>query len=79
MLLPLASRWKTIGALLDIPEHVLDNIQSSEEGIEARLQKMLSVWLKQVDPSPRWKDLADAVNKLDEQKAKEIRDQCVDI
>ena len=74
-LLPLSSRWKTIGALLEIPTHVLDKIQSNEEGVEGRLQEMLSEWLKQVDPAPTWKDLADAVDDLDKKKAKEIRDQ----
>ena len=58
--------------------HVLDKIQSDNEGVENRLQEMLSIWLKQVDP-PRWKDIADAVDNVDKQKAKEIRDQCVDI
>ena len=65
--------------LLGIPKHVLDKIQSDEEGVEDRLQEMLSEWLKQVDPAPTWKDLADAVDVVDQQKAKEIREQCVDL
>ena len=78
-LLPLASQWKTIGVLLDIPKHVLSKIQSDEEGVNDRLHEMLSEWLKQVDPPPTWKDLADAVDVVDQQKAKEIREQCVDL
>ena len=78
-LLPLAFHWKTIGTLLDIPQHVLNRIQRDESGVNDCLRVMLSEWLKQVDPPPRWKDLADAVDDVDKQKAKEIRDQCVDI
>ena len=78
-LLPLASRWKTIATLLGIPPQVIDKIQINEEGVDDRLRVVLSEWLKQVDPPPRWKDLADAVDAIDKQKAKEIRDQCVDI
>ena len=74
-MLSLSSQWKTIGGLLGIPKHVLDKIQSDEEGVEDRLHEMLSQWLKQVDPPPTWKDLADAVNRVDQQKAKEIRQQ----
>ena len=78
-LLPLAPHWKNIGTLLDIPKHVLNRIQSDEDGVKSCLREMLSEWLDQVDPPPRWKDLADAVDDLDKQKAKEIRDQCIDI
>ena len=33
---------------------------------------MLSEWLKQVDPQPTWKQLADEVNNIDPAKAQEI-------
>ena len=59
--------------------HTLDKIKNDEEGVDDRLREMLFEWLKQVDPPPSWKDLADAVDNVDKQKAKEIRDQCVDI
>ena len=80
-LLPLAFQWKTIGIILRIPKHVLDKVQSDEEGINNCLQEMLSQWLKQVDPAPTWKDLANAVDVVDQKKAKEIREQydCVDV
>ena len=62
-------------------KHVLDKIQSDEEGVEDCLREMLSQWLNQVDPPPTWKDLADAVDAVDPKKAKEIREQydCVDV
>ena len=40
---------------------------------------MLSEWLKQTDPPLTWSALADAVEEVDPSKAKEIRDQFVDI
>ena len=72
-LLPLATYWKTIGTLLGIEEHILDMIKSDEDGAHDRLQKMISEWLKRVDPAPTWRDLADAVDSVDTAKAQEIR------
>lgn len=77
-LLPLAAKWKNIGVLLDIPVHILDKIQSDEDGVDNCLREMLSQWQKLVD-LPTWKDLADAVDKIDKQKSKEIREKYVDV
>ena len=76
-LLPVASQWKTIGVLLGLPEHVLDQIKSDEEGVNNQLQKMISRWLKQTDSSPSWKDLADAVESVDKRKAEKIQNHCL--
>ena len=78
-LLPLASKWKIIGTLLGIENHVLSRIRADEDGVCDRLQEMLSEWLKQIDPPPTWAALADAVETVDELKAQEIRTRCVDI
>ena len=72
-LLPLATDWSTIGALLGIEEHILDKIKSEEDRVHDQLRKMLSEWLRQVDPAPSWKDLADAVESVDSAKAQEIK------
>ena len=72
-LLPLATNWMTIGTLLGIEEHILDVIKSDEDGVNDRLRKMISEWLKRVDPTPTWRDLADAVDFVDTAKAQEIR------
>ena len=72
-LLDLASHWKTIGTLLGLESRLLDKIKSDEEGAHDRLREMLSEWLKQVDPPPTWKDIIDAVQKIDAIKAQEIR------
>lgn len=46
----LASHWKTIGTLLGLKGDLLNKIKSDEAETHDRLQKMLSEWLKQVDP-----------------------------
>ena len=76
---PLAAEWKGIGTLLDIKENTLDRIQVDEHGSCNQLRKMLSEWLKRVDPSPTWAALADAVEVVNELKAKEIRSSCLDV
>lgn len=78
-LLPLAARWKIIGTLLGIEDHVISRIKADEDGVCDRMQEMLSVWLKQIDPPPTWTALAEAVEVIDELKAEEIRTRCVDI
>ena len=70
-----AASWKSIGTLLGIPGHILDNIKSSEERVDERLREMLSEWLKQIDPPPTWTALAEAVEVIDESKAQRLR-QC---
>ena len=40
---------------------------------------MLSEWLKQIDPAPTWSAQAEAVEVVDPSKAKEIRQQCMDM
>ena len=72
VLFPLARDWKTIGALLGVEKHVLDNIKRDEESVRDCLHAMLSEWLKQVDPPPTWKDLVNAIEKVDSSKAQEI-------
>ena len=75
MLFSLAKDWKTIGGLLGVEAHILDNIKKDEEGVQDCLQAMLSKWLKQVDPQPTWQDLVDAVEKVDATVAQDIRKQ----
>ena len=68
-----------IGALLGLESGVLDTIKHDEQEANNCLQMMVSTWLKQVSPIPTWKNLADTVEKIDPQKARNIRDQfCAD-
>ena len=79
LLLPLVSRWETIGTLLGAEEGDLETIKYNEQLPDNCLRKLISWWLKQVDPSPTWKALADAVESVNPEIASKIRQQCVDI
>ena len=39
---------------------------------------MLSEWLKQVDPPPTWKDITEAVETVDANKAQEMRTRFIE-
>jgi hypothetical protein len=73
-LLPVAASWKSIGTLLGIAPHLLDNIEGNERKVEDSLREMLSKWLKQVTPKPTWAALADAVEPFNETIAHQIRE-----
>ena len=77
-LYPLAAYWKSLGTLLGISTHVLNKIKSEEERVEDYLRETLSEWLKQIDPSPTWTALADAVEVIDGPKAQRLRLCCLD-
>ena len=72
-LLPLATNWKNIGALLGISNDKLQAIRCDEQHIHDCLREMISEWLKTTDPQPTWNNLADAVKPFDPSKAKEIQ------
>ena len=74
-LFPLSTDWKSIGTLLGISKNVLDRIRDDNDGVNDRLQEMLAVWLKQIDPLPTWKQLADEVEVIDPTKARKIREK----
>ena len=63
---------------MGIPTHVLNKIKSEEERVEDYLRETLSEWLKQIDPPPTWTVLAEAVEVIDEPKAKTLRLRCLD-
>ena len=52
---------------------IIDSIKCEElkEPTEC-LRRMLLVWLKQINPLPTWKQLADVVKAIDASKAQEI-------
>ena len=72
-LLPLAIHWNSIGTLLGIQKNVLDRIRDDKEGVNDQLQEMVAEWLKQVDPPPTWKQLAEEVEIIDPTKAQNIK------
>ena len=80
LLLPEANNWQVIGTLLGIPEEVLDRIEADHpSNCQLCIRKVIKAWLKQVDPPPSWKNLAEAVSELNNPSlAKKIIDCAVD-
>ena len=73
---PLASDWKSIGVLLDIDSDELDKIEGDQRrAVMDCLQEMLLKWLKQVDPTSIWAEIIDAVEQINEEKAKDMREK----
>ena len=73
-LLPVATHWTSIGTLLEIPGYILDKIKSNKEGVNEYLRKMLSEWLKQIDPPPTWTALIEAMEEVDKLVAQKLRE-----
>lgn len=72
-LMPLASKWQNLGALLDISEEKLDAIKRNNlNQVEDCLRDMISTWLK-IDPQPTWKGVVEAVEVIDQKKAEDIK------
>ena len=62
ILLPLSSNWRNIGLLLELDDGFLRGIDSECRGVPDNcLREMLSLWLKQTDPTPTTELLAKAV------------------
>ena len=73
LLLPEARHWHNIGSLLEVPELTLEQIEADYPGdCQQCIREMIKSWLKQVDPPPSWKNLADAVQVINPCLAKKI-------
>ena len=73
---PLASEWENIGMYLRIPDHKMKAIKIEQLGVLRNcLRELLIVWLRGVAPPPSWRALAEAVGKVDERVAREIRNR----
>lgn len=74
--LPLSSKWQSIGTLLEpeLPEGTLDKIRADYfNQSDACHREMLKCWLRQANPHPTWKALAEAIEPFDASKADLIR------
>ena len=72
-LLSEAKHWHNIGILLAVPESTLEQIETDYPGdCQQCVREMIKSWLKQVDPPPSWKDLAQAVSTVNPNLAKKI-------
>ena len=72
-LFPLSEEWKNIGCLLKVPMGILNQIEADWHNVRSCLREMLTGWLKQVNPSPTWAQLIDAVKHFDKSKAEELK------
>ena len=73
LLLEIAPEWQNVGVLLGVEYPRLAQIKSDNSTSTDCLREMLWVWLNQVDPSPTWKTLVDAVGYRSPQLANKIR------
>ena len=65
LLLPVAADWQNIGVFLNISDADLEQIESDYSGCKDCVREMIRKWLKQVNPAPTWKYLAEAVELVD--------------
>ena len=68
----LRAKWKTVGMFLCIPHHSLEAIRADNESCADRLTALIALWLRQITPSPTWCALLEAVQYIDQEKAREI-------
>lgn len=72
-LMPLASEWHNIGALLHIPAGELEAIQGSHPHQQRDcLREMIKTWLRMVQPAPTWEGLVETVEIINAHVAQEI-------
>ena len=75
-LLPIAADWQNIGVFLQISDSDLKQIESDYSGCcRDCVREMIRKWLKQVNPAPSWKNLAEAVEVVDPSIAERILKQ----
>ena len=60
-----APKWKDIGIFLGLDEAKLDVIEVDESRVQSRLEKMLSLWLKQNDSPPTKFKIIEVLKDLD--------------
>ena len=69
-----ADQWEDICILLDIEDGQLSQIKSDNANSKTCFREMLRIWLKRVNPSPSWSELAGALEILgNENTASQIR------
>ena len=71
----IASKWYSLGEALQLDEDHLDDINTNNETDEACLQDMLEFYMENSDFQHNWKEMADALRKIDEETiAEKIQD-----
>jgi len=57
-----STKWCNIGLQLRVPKNTLDSLKVQFTDPRECLRELLNEWLKQIDPTPTWKALIDALN-----------------
>ena len=55
------TRARFIGLKLKLPKHVVDDIHTKYSDPQERLYNVIEEYLKQVEPTPTWRAIADAL------------------
>ncbi len=73
ILMCISDRWRNIGILLKLDNGILGKIDTDCRGVPDNcLREMLDLWLRQVNPQPTRKALAEAVEVYDPKLAEKI-------
>ena len=59
-----APKWKDIGIFLGLDQSELELIKTDENDSHSRLEKMLTLWLTQIDPPPTKSKMVEVLKKL---------------
>lgn len=59
-----APKWKDIGIFLELDPNELEIIKTNESDAHSRLQEMLMLWLKQIDPLPTKSKMVEVLKDL---------------
>ena len=59
-----ATKWKDIGIFLGLSPNELEIIKTDESDSHSRLQGMLMLWLKQIDPKPTKSKMVKVLKEL---------------
>lgn len=75
-LLPLASKWQSLGEALLLDDDQLDEINTNNETDEACLHEMLEVYMNWPGLNHSWEMIQEAVKKIKGEVSWPIQDAC---
>ena len=75
-LLPLSSKWQSLGKALSLDEDCLDDIYTNNETDEACLLNMLELYMMRSDLDHSWEEILAAENKIMEEAVDQNQVDC---
>ena len=58
---PVASEWRVLGVMLELPQHTLRSIEYDSRGCDEALEKVLKLWVE-IGRNVTWESLVAALN-----------------